>query len=149
MILCLRYSRLLFFFKQKTAYEMRISDWSSDVCSSDLSVRAVIARGEVARRHVAVDPHLVPTRHVAAAAQFDALMVGPEERHVGERARGAQHVRGRRLALPLRVHPMLHAHPFHVMQVDRKSTRLNSSHSCAARMPSSACNKTPTDQRLH
>src|SRR3546814_9596217 len=30
---------LIFFFKQKTAYEMRISDWSSDVCSSDLSGR--------------------------------------------------------------------------------------------------------------
>src|SRR3546814_8246884 len=29
-------SCLCFFFKQKTAYEMRISDWSSDVCSSDL-----------------------------------------------------------------------------------------------------------------
>src|SRR3546814_1617139 len=29
-----------FFFKQKTAYEMRISDWSSDVCSSDLEDRA-------------------------------------------------------------------------------------------------------------
>src|SRR3546814_1757140 len=29
---------VLFFFKQKTAYEMRISDWSSDVCSSDLRV---------------------------------------------------------------------------------------------------------------
>src|SRR3546814_5086474 len=28
----------LFFFKQKTAYEMRISDWSSDVCSSDLAL---------------------------------------------------------------------------------------------------------------
>src|SRR3546814_6525722 len=28
---------IFFFFKQKTAYEMRISDWSSDVCSSDLS----------------------------------------------------------------------------------------------------------------
>src|SRR3546814_4525906 len=28
---------IIFFFKQKTAYEMRISDWSSDVCSSDLS----------------------------------------------------------------------------------------------------------------
>src|SRR3546814_20577615 len=27
---------MVFFFKQKTAYEMRISDWSSDVCSSDL-----------------------------------------------------------------------------------------------------------------
>src|SRR3546814_4858335 len=30
-------SQIVFFFKQKTAYEMRISDWSSDVCSSDLS----------------------------------------------------------------------------------------------------------------
>src|SRR3546814_9003988 len=30
---------LVFFFKQKTAYEMRISDWSSDVCSSDLIAR--------------------------------------------------------------------------------------------------------------
>src|SRR3546814_1913799 len=29
---------LIFFFKQKTAYEMRISDWSSDVCSSDLQL---------------------------------------------------------------------------------------------------------------
>src|SRR3546814_5779372 len=29
---------IFFFFKQKTAYEMRISDWSSDVCSSDLTV---------------------------------------------------------------------------------------------------------------
>src|SRR3546814_5331067 len=29
---------LFFFFKQKTAYELRISDWSSDVCSSDLQM---------------------------------------------------------------------------------------------------------------
>src|SRR3546814_6411580 len=33
---------IIFFFKQKTAYDMRISDWSSDVCSSDLgSLRAL------------------------------------------------------------------------------------------------------------
>src|SRR3546814_9628300 len=32
--------RLLFCIKQKTAYEMRISDWSSDVCSSDLEMLA-------------------------------------------------------------------------------------------------------------
>src|SRR3546814_1350241 len=31
------YCIVVFFFKQKTAYEMRISDWSSDVCSSDLA----------------------------------------------------------------------------------------------------------------
>src|SRR3546814_4942745 len=36
----------MFFFKQKTAYEMRISDWSSDVCSSDLAgdVRDLVER---------------------------------------------------------------------------------------------------------
>src|SRR3546814_4829601 len=33
----------MFFFKQKTAYEMRISDWSSDVCSSDLIGRLSLA----------------------------------------------------------------------------------------------------------
>src|SRR3546814_3679164 len=33
----------LFFFKQKTAYEMRISDWSSDVCSSDLCMHCAEA----------------------------------------------------------------------------------------------------------
>src|SRR3546814_11978839 len=32
----------VFFFKQKTAYEMRISDWSSDVCSSDLAGRHLL-----------------------------------------------------------------------------------------------------------
>src|SRR3546814_7853563 len=40
-VLCYKHIRccyllIFFFFKQKTAYEMRISDWSSDVCSSDL-----------------------------------------------------------------------------------------------------------------
>src|SRR3546814_4987352 len=33
---------VVFFFKQKTAYEMRISDWSSDVCSSDLGVIYIV-----------------------------------------------------------------------------------------------------------
>src|SRR3546814_8721885 len=51
--------RLVFFFKQKTAYEMRISDWSSDVCSSDL------ASGQIA-----VDE---PMR---AATAFLSLVVG-------------------------------------------------------------------------
>src|SRR3546814_10215781 len=36
MIVCGLLICVVFFFKQKTAYEMRISDWSSDVCSSDL-----------------------------------------------------------------------------------------------------------------
>src|SRR3546814_6270749 len=43
----------VFFFKQKTAYEVRISDWSSDVCSSDLAQRA---------RFLAIDIQLVLRR---------------------------------------------------------------------------------------
>src|SRR3546814_1466634 len=46
---------VFFFFKQKTAYEMRISDWSSDVCSSDLAARCLSAlscfRASPALRH--------------------------------------------------------------------------------------------------
>src|SRR3546814_17609996 len=43
-----------FFFKQKTAYEMRISDWSSDVCSSDLI-------GMAQARRLDLDQHLAPS----------------------------------------------------------------------------------------
>src|SRR3546814_6492085 len=48
---------MFFFFKQKTAYEMRISDWSSDVCSSDLALRIAIDKlvGVAARQHG--EPH--------------------------------------------------------------------------------------------
>src|SRR3546814_5717772 len=42
MSLLLSFIRVFFFFKQKTAYEMRISDWSSDVCSSDLALEQAI-----------------------------------------------------------------------------------------------------------
>src|SRR3546814_1674118 len=44
MVMSRSQARSVFFFKQKTAYEMRISDWSSDVCSSDLGHRAEIAK---------------------------------------------------------------------------------------------------------
>src|SRR3546814_5648153 len=52
--------RCLFFFKQKTAYEMRISDWSSDVCSSDLRAgcRATRAAQPAAgRERTQLSPH--------------------------------------------------------------------------------------------
>src|SRR3546814_7780148 len=41
---------MFFFFKQKTAYEMRISDWSSDVCSSDLEGARHLLRLDIALR---------------------------------------------------------------------------------------------------
>src|SRR3546814_1114252 len=56
------YFLFFFFFKQKTAYEMRISDWSSDVCSSDLH-RAREGRGLLRRgRRQAVQPRHHPHR---------------------------------------------------------------------------------------
>src|SRR3546814_2439193 len=45
-----------FFFKQKTAYEMRISDWSSDVCSSDLLVDA--SQGSILDRQIKAQTQL-------------------------------------------------------------------------------------------
>src|SRR3546814_6939597 len=53
---CILYLFAFFvFFKQKTAYEMRISDWSSDVCSSDLKTGAHKAKS---RASAALDPRL-------------------------------------------------------------------------------------------
>src|SRR3546814_11324343 len=63
---------MLFFFKQKTAYEMRISDWSSGVCSSDLP--------EVAEQEVDVEAALV-------GLVDDDDLVGPQHAvalHLGE-----------------------------------------------------------------
>src|SRR3546814_3189481 len=48
----------IFFFKQKTAYEMRISDWSSDVCSSDLYSRYLTSDQDLSRVSTALAKHL-------------------------------------------------------------------------------------------
>src|SRR3546814_3569119 len=44
VLLCYPHVFVFFFFKQKTAYERRISDWSSDVCSSDLRVPELVSQ---------------------------------------------------------------------------------------------------------
>src|SRR3546814_2015932 len=76
----------IFFFKQKTAYEMRISDWSSDVCSSDLfcagDVDAAMACVHPdAIWHVDGDP-VVGT--VGVIKGCDAVRARSEERRVGK-----------------------------------------------------------------
>src|SRR3546814_4993443 len=82
-----------FFFKQKTAYEMRISDWSSDVCSSDLAgvAEAVDVLGESAAAGLAGqrEPALeVVAGHRRARGQ---RVVGEVEQRAGV---GAVHQRG-------------------------------------------------------
>src|SRR3546814_2779281 len=53
---------IFFFFKQKTAYEMRISDWSSDVCSSDLDGLARASMIPPSWYGQGVEGHDAPTR---------------------------------------------------------------------------------------
>src|SRR3546814_15303729 len=66
-----------FFFKQKTAYEMRISDWSSDVCSSDL--RTWLDRQRPAKAQLA-DPRRAPGHLLGNGVRFgratDVLAAG-------------------------------------------------------------------------
>src|SRR3546814_10098429 len=66
---CLSFVFCFFFFKQKTAYEMRISDWSSDVCSSDLGT-APSPLGPWTWRGVVLKPVSSTTSH-AGAVEFD------------------------------------------------------------------------------
>src|SRR3546814_10893349 len=66
-----------FFFKQKPAYEMRISDWSSDVCSSDLhaalsEVHKRVKEGVPLSRAMAVAPKLFPPMTAAMAEAGEA-----------------------------------------------------------------------------
>src|SRR3546814_3874295 len=68
---------VFFFFKQKTAYEMRISDWSSDVCSSDLTDLAFDPQGIPAQPAAWRQGHQAsqqPRRRSATTAEgLDAL----------------------------------------------------------------------------
>src|SRR3546814_17665316 len=69
---------VLFFFKQETAYEMRISDWSSDVCSSDLDVRV---HPQAARRGFA---HFRGDLFQAVELAFRFHVERSDERRVGK-----------------------------------------------------------------
>src|SRR3546814_7687084 len=61
---------VIFLFKQKTAYEMRISDWSSDVCSSDLKSWSHVDRGLPSRDVIAFAAHsAVPDTVYAVVAE--------------------------------------------------------------------------------
>src|SRR3546814_21116408 len=79
---------MFFFFKKKTAYEMRISDWSSDVCSSDLLLAVI-------------DAHRVDALGVARRKLLDSVRIllvvskpiinvpqEPSDDHAGKRADG-------------------------------------------------------------
>src|SRR3546814_10700336 len=146
MVVC-----VLVFFKQKTSYEMRISDWRSDLCSSVLPARIPdnphspiekrIGDTERARPRLS---DLIPI--ALALLLFGAFgvharasdLVGHVYMQTNETQNRIMHF-GRSADGPLK---LLESIPTggagSGVFKDRKSTRLNSSHSCASRMPSSA-----------
>src|SRR3546814_4631779 len=67
----------VFFFKQKTAYEMRISDWSSDVCSSDLNVRDVPMSIDVIGGEKLVNQGIEDVQRLAES--LPSLVVGDQD----------------------------------------------------------------------
>src|SRR3546814_4183189 len=113
-----------FFFKQKTAYEMRISDWSSDVCSSDLLrlwrvvevVEAVedyfkqvdLAAGQKLQKDAKLGDFIVDPLPAVDLGRIDAQSA---KQVIFQKVREADRER-----------------QFEEYKEDRKSTRLNSSH---------------------
>src|SRR3546814_3762353 len=129
---------VFFFFKQKTAYEMRISDWSSDVCSSDLGELAhvldvVLRRARAQRRgrcRSGIDPGRGGRRRGRAdSTGWKSCRITIDYPGNGRRIRRAQHsILNRHLPLAQGGFRGLEGQAA-IEQVgdDRKRTRLNSS----------------------
>src|SRR3546814_2433806 len=109
-------SSVFYFFKEKTAYDMRISDWSSDVCSSDLRF-PFVSGGALSH------PNLLGklARKIAGRIRLEIRLAHPfgaDRRYASRHRRRAGVARRRdRVAALDRTD-----------RADRKSTRLNSSH---------------------
>src|SRR3546814_6637334 len=100
------------FFTQNAAYEMRISDWSSDVCSSDLD--GSLASGDGGRR--------------TASLRQDPLRIEVGHSEIGTMERGLFSCGDRSHAGPHPADRDEREQPQIVDSRERKSTRLNSSH---------------------
>src|SRR3546814_1395740 len=108
----------VFFFKQKTAYEMRISDWSSDVCSSDLrpgkgNAVFITIEDETGITNILLWARLFEMQRRPVMASRLMLVEGEVQRS----KEGVVHL------MASRVHDRTAE-----LSRDRKSTRLNSSH---------------------
>src|SRR3546814_14832038 len=85
---------VFFFFKQKTAYELRISDWSSDVCSSDLELG-----GAALHLHRSVDPEGDEDRRSDVDEGEEAWTLGGRGAQVARLGAGAPKADGREVAV--------------------------------------------------
>src|SRR3546814_4473809 len=146
---------MLFFFKQKTAYEMRMSDWSSDVCSSDLDLPGFALIGSSPEILVRVRDGEITIRPIAGTRprgrtsaedveNRDSLLADPKERaehlmllDLGRNDVGRAAIGGS-VSVTDSYTVEFYSHVMHIVsnvvgriapgKEDRKSTRLNSSH---------------------
>src|SRR3546814_5417365 len=134
------YVCFFFFFKQKTAYEMRISDWSSDVCSSDLRRQSACAQcGLAGGREAGIGDWGFGIRREAGAPRRQArgrrhtfALPNPQSPIPNPCCSGAAAMTRfvvivlviANVVTAIGVVSARHEH----RQLDRKSTRLNSSH---------------------
>src|SRR3546814_4964183 len=93
---------LFFFFKQKTAYEMRISDWSSDVCSSDLAGETVEVAAAIRQGGGEMDAAREGAGELGKAGGDGVDLVLGRHRHEDLAVAMRQHVVDGQAALPLR-----------------------------------------------
>src|SRR3546814_6013985 len=136
---------VVLFFKQKTAYDMRISDWSSDVCSSDRVAAVGGKNASLGERIVALSSAgvRVPSGFATTAAAYREFVsangLAPDIRSYLEAyragktslAEAGRAIRGRFLdsAFPSAIADRISAAYEELGErLDRKSTRLNSSH---------------------
>src|SRR3546814_9930137 len=132
---------VLVFFKQKTAYEMRISDWSSDVCSSDLDRKSTqLSGGQQQRvaiaRAIVKQPELFlldePLSNLDAALRMRTrLEIAQLHQRLGTTMIFVTHDQVEAMTLADRIVVLNQGGIEQVgspMDIDRKSTRLTSSH---------------------
>src|SRR3546814_3145193 len=130
---------LFVFFKKKTAYEMRISDWSSDVCSSDLLRQSLHDALFLKRVKQEVEGHRTDAEAGATSGEGscrentieEGIAGGDDEVRVGDLGVETEllHQPPLHLGEAHGQHDLLAAgHRHQVRHLDRKSTRLNSSH---------------------
>src|SRR3546814_10788386 len=105
---CYYFDSLFFFFKQKTAYEMLISEWSSDVCSSDLLARARRADDGDGAARPDLEAHLFQDRPARIVAEAHPLE--------GDAALGDMEGGSIRPVLDLHAHAQQREHGLHVEQ---------------------------------
>src|SRR3546814_7541399 len=101
-----RVAWFFFFFKQKTAYEMRISDWSSDVCSSDLCVRVLCEQPQEFGAGITRAADNTDLDHGEPVRTLN-LWGGDNRTICRKRKRGSRHITGLVHALVKSVSPVL------------------------------------------